>query len=368
MEMAKILRCRLVLSITLLVFCAAPSNIAAQGDSRWLVSPKLLAGSNLEILWQNELPIKKTESLEQLFILGNRIYGLSDHNYLVSLNRKKGNMMFSTALAPAGSPLACLELYRDALISIVGNRLIEINPESGMQLSSIRLAVSATAPAVRNSSYFYIPGTDKCVHALRAEDKVQVFEIAAGNNSMITSIVADEDFVIFATDTGSCISIRPDAPKQLWQFDAAGGIARPIVRDRKSLFIASEDTNVYRIDILTGELVWRYQAGAVLDRGPVVTEGVVYQYIRDKGLVAIDKKSGNVLWQLPEGIDLLAQSQGKAYVITNSGNMIVMDNNKTKQLYSINLAGVSKYATNVADAKIYIADKAGRIACLKPVE
>jgi len=65
---------------------------------------------------------------------------------------------------------------------------------------------------------------------------------------------------------------------------------------------------------------------------------------------------------------LLAESGRKAYVITNTGKLVVMDNKKAKQLYSVNFAGVSRYATNVADSKIYIADESGRIACLEPVE
>jgi len=68
------------------------------------------------------------------------------------------------------------------------------------------------------------------------------------------------------------------------------------------------------------------------------------------------------------GVDLLAEANGKAYVITNVGTLVVMDNKKAKQLYSVNFANVSRYAANVADSKIYIGDKAGRVACLKPID
>ena len=185
---------------------------------------------------------------------------------------------------------------------------------------------------------------------------------------MITSIVADENSVIFATDAGDVISITPDKSKQLWQFKAGGGIARPIVRDAESLFAASGDTNVYRLNARTGKFVWKYQAGAKLEKGPQVTQGVVYQYVRDEGLVAIDKESKKLLWQLAEGVDLLAEADGKSYVITKVGTLVVMDNKKAKQLCSVDFAGVSRYASNVADSRIYIADKSGRIACLQPIK
>jgi outer membrane protein assembly factor BamB len=207
------------------------------------------------------------------------------------------------------------------------------------------------------------------MHVLRSADKVPVFEVAAESDSTITSIAADENSVVFATDDGNVISIAPDkSRRRLWQFDAAGGIAWPIVRDGESLFAASGDTNVYRLNARTGKFVWKYQTGAKLEKGPQVTQGVVYQYVRDEGLVAIDKESKKPLWQLAEGVDLLAEADGKAYVITKTGTLAVMDNKKAKQVCTVDLSGVSTYATNVTDSKIYIADKSGRIACLQPIK
>ncbi|MBA7707619.1 hypothetical protein ES703_116495 [subsurface metagenome] len=68
------------------------------------------------------------------------------------------------------------------------------------------------------------------------------------------------------------------------------------------------------------------------------------------------------------GVDLLAETGGKAYVITNERTLVVMDNNTGKQLYSVNFAGVSKYTANAGDSKMYIANEDGRVACIKPIE
>jgi len=366
--MSEMIRCRLVLLVSVIVLCAGLSGVAAEVGSRWLVSPELLEHAGLKISWDNKLPIKETESLERLLILGNRIYALSDHNYMVSLNREKGNVIFSGPVAEVGLPVVGLELYEDRLFSIIGGELVEISPEFGTKLGSERLGFGITCPAVRNSSYFYVVGTDRRIHTLRAEDKVQVFEVSAENESVITSVIAGENFVVFATDAGNVRSIRPDGPILLWPFDAADAIAGPIVRDGGSLFFASKDTNVYNLNIYTGKLIWKYQTAAVLDRQPRVTQEVVYQYVRNKGLAAVDKKSGKFIWQLPEGVDLLAEADGRAYVITNAGTLVVMDNEKAKRLYSVNFAQVSKYVSNVIDSKIYIADDAGRIVCLVPIK
>jgi hypothetical protein len=380
MKMTRMLKCRFVLLSGLLVLCIVQNSFAgfpqggvpAQGGSQWLVSPKLLEHANLKMLWENKLPIKNTERLEQLFILGNRLYAISNQNYTASLNRENGNMIFGRIVAPDGLPVEGLKLYDDVLISIAGTKVIEIDPQSGDQRKSADVGFSIACPPARNSSFFYLSGIDKRLHILRAEDKVQIFEVAVENESMITSIIAEETFVIFAAAAGNVVSIMPDKPRRLWQFDAAGGIAGPIIKDGISLFFASKDTNVYRVDIvglpLKNQLAWKYQTDGVLDKAPRVTQGVVYQYVPGKGVTAIDKGGGTPLWSVPGGADLLAEAKEKAYVITKNRTLVVMDNLTAKKLYSVNFAEVSRYAANIADSKIYIADERGRIACLQPAE
>lgn len=365
--MLKKLRMKKVLLASIFVLCAASSGAAGGGGSEWLISAELLEHGKLELVWENKLPMKGSESLEQLHILGNRIYGLSSRNYMVSMNRERGSVIFSRSVAPVGLPVVGLSLYEDELFSIVGNDLTQINPEFGTELSSTRLAFGVACPAVRNSGYFYVAGTDRRIRGFRSDDKVKVFEAAAKNDSRVTSVVADEDFILFGTDAGNVVSVEAGRPVYLWQFDAEDSIAGSIVRDGGSLFVASKDTNVYRLDVYTGKLVWKYQAGAVLDKGPVVTREIIYQRVSKNGMAAIEKASGKFMWQLEGGAGLLAESGGKAYVITDIGELVVMDNRKAKRLYSVNFSGVSRYVTNLSDSKIYIADEGSRIACIRPI-
>jgi outer membrane protein assembly factor BamB len=369
--MLKMRRYRFVLLAGLSVLSIAVRGKAAEGDSWWLVSPELLKHAKLEIVWQAELLFDKGENLSDLHILGNRIYALSNRNYIVSLDREKGRVIFERSFGAVGLRVVGLKLYNDELFSIVGSELVEVNPEFGTERGTRLLEFGAVCPPARNSSNFYLSGTDGRMHTLRADDKVQIFEVAADNDSMITSIIADENYILFGTEGGNVVSITPDGPIRLWQFDAAGSIAGPVIRDRESLFFASKDTNVYRIDMIDNmsgrEFVWKYQTAAMLDRAPRVTPEVVYQHVLYEGLSAINRESGNLMWEVPGGMDLLVEAAGKAYVIAQ-GRLVVMDNKKLRRLYSVNFSGISNYAANTADSKIYIANKAGRIACLKPVE
>ncbi len=371
--MAEAGRCRFVLVVSFFVLVAAMPGFSQEGKSERLVRPEMLKHERgqLKILWENKFPISKSETLKHLFILGERIYGLSSRNYMVSLNRKTGDaiLSFSGNLAPAGVPVTGFDLYKNGLFTIIGDKLVELNPKSIRNRMVRRLEFGPVCPAARNESYFYIAGADGRVHTLRSDNKLQVFEAAAPADSAITSIVADPNFAVFGTDAGDVISITPDRAKLLWKFKAGDAIVAPIVKAGNSLFVASKDTYVYKLNTEVGSnAVWKYRAGGIPDRGPRVTQDVVYQYVRSKGLTAISRKGGKAMWRLGEGRDLLAQWQAKAYVITNKGTLVVMDNNKAKRLYSISCPLVSRYAANTVDSKIYIADKSGLIACLEPVE
>jgi outer membrane protein assembly factor BamB len=358
--------------MSLLALSVMQSSFAVTRPSPRLISSELLQHASLKILWENVLPIKDNETVKQLLILGNRVYVVSDKDVIISLNRDNGQIVFAKTFKPAGLLAGGFQLFGDELLYVSGSRLIQIDAETGTQRSTTNLDYGVTCPAARNSTYFYVAGADNRLHVLRADDKVQIFEVSADNNAMITSVLADEAFVIFSTAKGNIICMQPNNATRLWQFDAFDAIAGPIVRDWASLFFSSRDTNVYRVDMLgppeQKSLVWKYQAAAVLDQPPRVTPEVVYQPVRGKGVTAIDKETGALMWSVPGGVDLLTEHNNRAYVMTRTGTLTVMDNLSAQKLYSVNFAGVSQYVANTADEKIYVADRRGRMACLQPLQ
>jgi outer membrane protein assembly factor BamB len=367
--MPKVSLLRLVLCVVFLGSCAGFRADAAT-DGSPLVSPELLKHAGLKSVWENVLPIKKGEKLKEMYFLRDRIYALSDRNFMVCLDRNKGKTVFARSMAAPGLPVDSPKLFVDKLMSIGGKNLIELDPETGAEKKVTNVGFSIACPPARNSDFFYLASPDRRLHALRIEDKVQIFEVAAENESKITSIVADEESVVFATDAGNVISIAAGKPRRLWQFDAAESISGQLHKDADSLFFASRDTNVYRVDIVAltqVSLAWKYQTDGRLTEAPGVTQMVVYQVVHDKGLTAIDRDSGRFMWRVPGGVGLLAEAADKAYVFTKTRTLVVMDNITRKKLYEVNFAGASRYTANTEDSLIYVGDEKGRLCCLRPV-
>ncbi len=364
--------CLLSSALTAPVIASAGQNVASAAGSRdadWLLAPDLLGHARLKIVWQQKLPMKKGESFAAVTLLGDRLYLRSDRNYLWSLDATAGKVVFSRSVSPQGIPVLGPVKYGDSLISVVGNQLTECSDVTGSEQRVADLELSFVVPPVRNSQFFYVAATDRRLHVLRSQDLVRIFKVAADNESPITTVVADENLVVFGTAEGNVVGMMADAPKKLWQFDAAGAIVAPIIYDRNAFFFASKDTSVYRLD-MTGataaSMAWRFQTEAILDRPPRVTQGHVYQYAAGRGLTAIDKQTGQAVWFLPEGLDLLAEAENKAYLITKVRTLAVMDNATGKPLYSLNIAPIVAHVCNTDSARIYIADESGRVGCLTP--
>ena len=344
------------------------SGVCRASINERLLSDELLEQAGLVKVWDTVLPIGENEKLQQLFILDRYVFGLSSSNYLVSMNRITGNISFSRPFAKPGIPFHDLSIYDNELYSIVGNKIVEISADFGIEKSSTHINFNEVAPAVRNKAFYYIAAADKRVHALQAFDKVQLFEVSAFSDSHLVSVIAHEDSFIFASKKGDLICCQANKAIKKWHFKAADAIVDRIVEDNNSVYVASEDTNIYRVDKNNGKLLWKYQVQAKPEKAPVVTDNVVYQYLRDYGITAIDKKFGKKKWQLEDAVAVLAESGNLAYVITKSGKLVVMDNKKNEMKTSVDFSPVEVYLTNVLDSKIYVANKAGKLMCLQPAK
>ncbi len=333
-----------------------------------LLSDKILKAAEFELIWDTKLPVKQNESLDHLYVIKDNIYLVTNYNYLTAANRHTGNIAFGLYIAYPGFPFLSLESFNDKLFTLIGSEFIEIDTSLGTKSVKARLEVRPVCPVVKNDEFIYAAGVDGRIDVFDAEKMVRLFEVAPENDSMITSLIASNDNVVFSTDAGDLVSFMPDRRNKLWHFKAAEGIVGPIVSDGTSVFAASKDTNLYNIDRGTGRMKWKYQTAGILDTSPRVTADVVYQYVKNHGMIAIDKFSGDQIWHLPTGMDLLAEVKNRAYIFTSDHKIAVMDNTKARPLYFMNCSLVNRYAVNMLDSKIYLADRTGRVICIKPME
>ena len=100
--MRRILKRRAVLLVSVVILCVVRNGLAMEENSQGLISSELLKHANLKVFWENELPIKNTEKVRKLLILGNRVYVVTNQDYIISLDRNDGKIVFGRTFRPAG--------------------------------------------------------------------------------------------------------------------------------------------------------------------------------------------------------------------------------------------------------------------------
>ncbi len=356
------LRSFLILALLIVISCSVCFGLER------LVEPQEARKIGLQINWETKFPLSKSEDIKDVYVLGRRIYVISNKGYMVAMSRKNGNIIFSRYLSRNSLPVLGLGLHDDILFSVVGNELLEMGTDFGADKGRMRIPFGVEAPVKRNDRFYYFCASDKRLKGYTADKKVLLLEVAADDTSHLTTVYADNEGVIFGTASGYLVRIQTDEPKRIWEFKASDKIIDPVAVDENSVIFASEDTNVYHIRKDNGDLVWKYQTPDILEYAPAVTDKVVYQFVDNTGLLALDRKTGQKIWKMQEGRDLLAEIEGKAYIINRYRNIVVMDNEKKEQVDELILEGISVYHTNTEGNTIYITDREGRIASLKPLE
>ncbi|MFA5424931.1 MAG: PQQ-binding-like beta-propeller repeat protein, partial [Phycisphaerae bacterium] len=327
-----------------------------------LIPPQALRDVGLEYVFSYVVPIRPGEKIKNFEIIGDRFYVISGRNYLTSLDRHALNPVYNWQIAPPETIFCGLREFDNQLYSIVGADLVAFDQAEGKVLMKNSLGFSPLCSPARNNNFYYVPGTDDRVHAFRAADMVRLFDVSANDGGLITTVQATNDFVVFATTAGTIAAIQPDSPTQIWRFEAADAVNAPVAYDGKRFVFSSKDACIYSISAATGKLQWKYLTSAILTNAPQITDSFVYQFVDGRGLLALKKVNGELAWQMPDGLALLAEDGRRVCIMAKNKKLLVYDNVDNKIINEIDVPGITRWATNTRDNLIYLGDDAGRIA------
>ena len=369
MSLRKILFLTVVAALCFQLGCSKPEVVAPKVLVPLVLDKGELSEAELKVAWSRRIPIdEKVDWIKHMYVVADKLYVQSAFNQFLCLDRQSGELLFVRSIGSWGLPVFEPQLYGNALLVVAGNKLYEMDSRTGLDLSNVmQLPFNATTAATRNSSYIFIAGSDRRLHMLGLDNKIEVFNIASEGDCTITSVVADESFVSFATEGGDVVVIEPDSRKKLWSYKTDEKVTAAIIKSGNDLLVSGQDTKLYKIDAVQKKVDWQYLSGAVLVDSAKATEDTVYQLVRGHGLAALDMQNGKLKWMLPEAESLLAQKGSRAYVIDGKQKIIVMDNASAKKLYEVYLTGLFNYSVNTEDDKIYIADETGKIICMEAI-
>jgi outer membrane protein assembly factor BamB len=345
------------------------------GGDKDIVSPELLDQAGFRRDWQIQLPLEPLEQVERLNVFGNYLYVLTDQNFFFCIDRNTGAIRTLLQIATAGLPVLPPLYFEKNSAFLVGQELKIFNPVTGQITRTMKLAQmdGSRGGIAQNSKFVYICGSDNRLYAFTADEGVSVFTVTADNDSAIHSVLATDEMVWFGTAAGNIVAIDPTSPRKIWQFNLSGKMEIPPVLDVDGGFIYAGglDTKLYKINAAKGlpAPAWEtpFFAGGPIRDPLILGKTCVYVYTINTGLHAVDKQTKKEIWDLLRDCAVLSEKDSRSYVYVQPGILSVMDNVTGKEVLSVNIAGVDRFAVNMTDSKVYLADKNGRVLAATPV-
>ncbi|WP_053084635.1 PQQ-binding-like beta-propeller repeat protein [Streptomyces viridochromogenes] len=281
-----------------------------------------------------------------------RIYALDATTGDVRWTHQTGNVVFSS---PAVADGAVYVGSRDgriyALDAATGN--VRWTRQTGGEVRS--------SPAVTDG-VVYVGSLDGRIYAL---DAATGAASAALSQDAATTAMFRGNPAHTGTYTTAFI---PRSPAwKPWHFTANGLVySSPAVADG-TVYIGSDDHQVYALDAATGNVRWTHETGGWVKSSPAVAEGTVYIGSNDHRIYALDAATGNVRWTHETGDPVLsspAVAEGTVYIGSTDCVVYALDAATGNVRWTHETGGWVKSSPAVAEGTVYIGSDHHRVHAL----
>jgi serine/threonine protein kinase len=151
-----------------------------------------------------------------------------------------------------------------------------------------------------------------------------------------------KDKVLVGSYDTNLWAINVETGEFLWKYATLGGIATTPVVDKKNglVLFGSEDHHFYALDIETGRVSWKHVTSGRIRSSPCLAHDHVFFGNDDGHLYAIACGSGRLLWET----DLGAEIRTRPYVTNDR----VFVGAESGELFCLELSGARKWSVDVS--------------------
>jgi outer membrane protein assembly factor BamB len=166
----------------------------------------------------------------------------------------------------------------------------------------------------------------------------------------------------------------PSADSRIaWTFATTGAIYGTATAADGAIYVGSDDTNLYSVDLAGHSLRWKFKTGAFVRSTPAVAGGLVYFTSDDGNIYAVQTADGSLAWKTDIGTDSAPRLQpdnsgidwdfhqaspvvsgGVVYVGSADKNVYALDAASGSVKWTFKTAGMVRATPAVADGIVYI--------------
>jgi len=175
-------------------------------------------------------------------------------------------------------------------------------------------------------------------------------------DSVRSSPIAVDGTVYIGSDDGNLYAVDAATGDEQWAFDTGDAVySSPTVADG-TVYVGS-DVYLYAVDAASGDERWAFETGDSGSSSPAVADGTVYVGSRDNNLYAVDAATGDAQWAFKTG-DYVTSSptvaDGTVYVGSWDNNLYAVDAATGDEQWAFDTGESVGSSPTVADGTVYV--------------
>jgi outer membrane protein assembly factor BamB len=357
---------------------------------------------------------KRNEYRERLRVaaFGDNVYFIS-HQVMYCLDRINGGLRWTHRLpfVPSARPFAIRNYVFVPSVDTARVWVLDVE-RKGVESASYKASIQTTENQIMNSPVY----SDPSLYFVCHDGGVYCFKVTDGTQTWVyqteRSLRADPTVYVYKSDeapvpAGGAEPAKPPAgggamdakpPAEGAAMDkkpdgmAAPAMGAPAAKDDKGgkkkaqvttkfLFVGSTDNAFYALDANGGNMIWKYECGAVIKTPAIAKGSTVYVATEDGALHALEvmpmhrdpktgvslgnRRNGNLRWKLPLAERFIFKGKERVYIMGPKKEIWAVDEmtGATIGRYPTNL--LQFVLSNTEDEYIYVANASGHVFCLK---
>ncbi len=366
------------------------------------VSPQELAAVDLGYYWDLVIPLSSSEHVTQIWHVDENVYCLTDNGRLVTQDASTGQTKWAQRLGrPDQQFYAPTHCDKVQLPTVVGPQTV-ITPPSQTNMRELDVVIvdstidaqvrdrktgelieridfarsnfAGSGSALCDGNHIYVGSVKGYFYGIDLKTGLEIWKQDAGAPITASPRLLG-NMLLIAAQNGRLIAtnVSQQQPRRVWpevglKPQATAAFSADFAAEDRGVFAGSQDYAVYAFEPQSGELMWRYPTGGGISHGIQVGANNVYARADNGKLYALAIEPGRPQekWTLQGGSTVVAELGGKAYIIDDRNDLVVVDAASGHVESRVPMTGFSMFVPNTKAPAIYAANDKGLLVRIDP--
>jgi outer membrane protein assembly factor BamB len=346
--------------------------------------PQLLTPPTFDLGWRYDSNDKSP--IVSMYCRGDNLFAYTQSGTSYVMLRKSGKLQQIDAVPGATGQMKAPALLKDTIVYATAGGVYLYDLHGNITRSiSLKYTLTSGVAGVKDNLFVaeafpdggrmaaidlnMIGGTTYDPHPETIEAQPVRWEYLVQRTGIVSTPVVLKDAVYVAGENGSVAALATSDREPIWPLDngvfqCGDAVLADLAVDDFGVYIASYDSKLYCLNPNNGKVRWQYYAQAPLTATPVATKDLVFEFVPEHGIVAIDKFAGadhskpptydrTPRWTAENCTDFLAEDAKYVYLLRNDKHISARDKITGNEVFASKRGDIIAVAANNADGTIY---------------